>query len=410
MIPAKNRQYYQFCAYGFFKNLRFFDPFLLLFFVSKGFSYFEVGQLYAIREIGFFITEIPSGIFADAYGRRRSLIFSFAAYLLSFLAFYFAQSLILLAGAMVLFSLGEAFRSGTHKALIFTYLEQNGWLKYKTDYYGSTRSCSQFGSAVSAALAALIVISGAELKAVFLFSLIPYFLDLVNISLYPASLDQQTNRKSTTKLIAYSLKLIKESWLVLRQKTMLKAVFNLSVFSAYYKSTKDYLQALILGFSSGIILISSFNNKQQNALFIGIVYTLLFLLTSVASRKSSKFQSLFKGEKRALNYSLFIGLFLSGTAGLFLLLDLKLIAILLFSGTFIIENIRRPIGISHVVGFSNQNINATVLSASSQIQALLAALLSLIFGLLADYFSLGTALIASTVFLLALIFIFRITK
>ena len=71
MTTFKNRQFYQFCAYGFLKNLRFFDPFLLLFFLSRGFDYFDIGMLYAIRETGFIITEIPSGIFADTFGRKR---------------------------------------------------------------------------------------------------------------------------------------------------------------------------------------------------------------------------------------------------------------------------------------------------------------------------------------------------
>ncbi|MFH0999384.1 MAG: MFS transporter, partial [Bacteroidota bacterium] len=207
MIPAKNKQFYQFCAYGFLKNLRFFDPFLLLFFLSKGFSYIDIGLLYAVREIGFVLTEIPSGIFADAFGRKKSLIFSYIAYLVSFLAFYLSDSFLPVAFAMLLFSLGESFRSGTHKAMIFSYLEHNNWTKYKTDYYGNTRACSQMGSAVSAALAAIIVILSPKLELIFLFSIIPYLFGLINLALYPNYIDKINKQQSIKDLLKESLKL-----------------------------------------------------------------------------------------------------------------------------------------------------------------------------------------------------------
>ena len=40
----KNLQYYKFCLYGFFKNLRFFEAFLLLFFLDKGLTFLEISD------------------------------------------------------------------------------------------------------------------------------------------------------------------------------------------------------------------------------------------------------------------------------------------------------------------------------------------------------------------------------
>ena len=88
----RDLQYYKFCAYGFLKDLRFFEPFLLLLFLDKGLSYLQVGSLYALREVMINIVEIPSGIMADAMGRRRTMIMSFLAYIVSFGLFFFSQS------------------------------------------------------------------------------------------------------------------------------------------------------------------------------------------------------------------------------------------------------------------------------------------------------------------------------
>lgn len=402
MIAFKNRQFYQFCAYGFLKNLRFFDPFLLLFFLSKGFDYFDIGMLYAIREIGFILTEIPSGIFADTFGRKKTLVFSYIAYILSFLAFYFAPSFGLVAGAMLLFSFGESFRSGTHKALIFAYLEHKNWTDLKTDYYGNTRACSQLGSALSATLAAAIVILNANLETIFLFSTVPYLFGLINLSFYPRYLDTVDKRSSFPKLWKKAIQLTQESLSAFKQKKMVLAAFNLSFYSAYYKSTKDYLQVLILGFSAGIVFIPNFNSDQQNAIFIGVAYTLLYLLSSVASQKSQKFRSLFMSDKGALNSSLIVGILVGGFAGLLLFFDLKLAAVVLFFGIYIIENLRKPIGISRIIDYSSEKINATILSIRSQIQAFITALLSLFIGFISDLYTVGLALMLTTLLLLLL--------
>ncbi len=114
----KDLQYFKFCSYGFLKNLRFFEPFLILFFLEKGLSFTQIGTLYAIREISTNILEIPTGVIADALGRRRTMVSSFLAYIVSFIIFYLTESFAYFALAMLCFSsFGEAFRTGTHSRL-----------------------------------------------------------------------------------------------------------------------------------------------------------------------------------------------------------------------------------------------------------------------------------------------------
>jgi len=151
-MPAtfkKDIQYYKFCLYGFLKNQKFYEPFFLLFLLSKDISYFQVGILYSIREITINLLEIPAGIIADSAGRRKSMLLSFILYIASFIVFYFSTGFAILTLAIIVFGMADVFRTGTHKAMIFSYLETNNWSHLKVDYYGHTRSCSQFGSAIS---------------------------------------------------------------------------------------------------------------------------------------------------------------------------------------------------------------------------------------------------------------------
>ena len=131
---AKDLQYYKFCAYGFLKNMDFFDPFLILFFREKGLSFLEIGTLYALREIMINIFEIPTGMLADTMGRRRTLVSAFAFYIVSFIIFYFSGSYALFVVAIVFYGYGDAFRSGVHKAMIFVYLKLKYWNDQKAHY------------------------------------------------------------------------------------------------------------------------------------------------------------------------------------------------------------------------------------------------------------------------------------
>jgi len=85
---TRDLQYWKFRTYGFLKNLRFFDPFLILFLREAGLSFLAIGTLISIREIATNILEIPTGVLADAFGRRKAMLFGFSAYLLSFIVFY----------------------------------------------------------------------------------------------------------------------------------------------------------------------------------------------------------------------------------------------------------------------------------------------------------------------------------
>jgi len=187
---------FRFCLYGFLKNQRYFEPFLFLAFLEKGLDFTEIGLLIAVRELTTSLLEIPSGAVADVYGRRLSMIFSFVAYIVAFAAFGFATEPGLLYLGMVLYGVGEAFRSGTHKAMIFAWLRSAGREGERVQVYGYTRSWSKYGSAVSVLIAAGIVLFSDSYEWIFLAAIIPYAINIVNFMGYPATLDETGDRDS----------------------------------------------------------------------------------------------------------------------------------------------------------------------------------------------------------------------
>ncbi|RKU23535.1 hypothetical protein C6500_01335 [Candidatus Poribacteria bacterium] len=196
---------FRFSLYGFLKNQRYYDPFLILAFLEKDLSFFQIGILIGFREICTNLFEIPSGAVADLYGRRRAMIFSFCAYIASFVTFAVSNSLLLLFGGMFFFGLGDAFRSGTHKAMIFEWLRMQGRSGEQTKVYGYTRSWSQMGSAVSVLIAGGLVFYHGNFTDIFWFSIIPYGLNIVNFLGYPAQLDGNRQSDFSLKAVAHLL-------------------------------------------------------------------------------------------------------------------------------------------------------------------------------------------------------------
>ena len=112
---------FRFSLYGFLKNQRYFEPFLYLALMENGLSFFVIGLLIGFREIIVNVFEIPSGAIADTFGRRKAMILSFVAYTGSFILFGLAHPVWMFFLAMFFFAIGDAFRTGTHKALcVFT--------------------------------------------------------------------------------------------------------------------------------------------------------------------------------------------------------------------------------------------------------------------------------------------------
>jgi len=91
--------------------------------------------------------------------------------------------------AFMLYGVGEAFRSGTHKSMIMDWLKLNNWQNQKIKYYGHTRSWSQKGSALSSLVAGFIVFYSGNYNSIFIYSIIPYLLNLLLIFSYPKEIN-----------------------------------------------------------------------------------------------------------------------------------------------------------------------------------------------------------------------------
>ncbi len=404
---VRNLQYAKFSAYGFLKNLRFYEPFMLLVFLDKGLTYMEIGTLYAVREVLINLTEIPSGVVADTLGRRMTMVVSFLAYIFSFLVFFVADEFALLLIAMVIYAFGDAFRTGTHKAMIFDYLRMNGWEDQKTHYYGHTRAWSQRGAALSALLAAFLVFYNGSYAPIFLFTIIPYVLNLLLILSYPKQLDgpRHTSDKRVRDEFATVLRSLVTT---MKSRSMVRTISSQALFSGYYKAFKDYLQPILQAFTLSLPILLSYEEQKRTALIVGIVYSILYATTAIASDKSGKFSERFGELATPLNITLVVGIGLGLVSGLLLHLSYATLAVVLYLGIYILENLRKPMSIAYVSERMDQASLASALSVEAQAESLFAAAIALLLGYMSTRFGIGMGILLVSGLCLALGLLLRL--
>lgn len=377
----------RFSLYGFLKNQKYYEPFFILAFMDKGLSFFAIGLLIGFRQVWINILEIPSGFLADTFGRRRSMIASFTAYIISFVLFALSSVLWTLFVAMFFFAVGEAFRTGTHKAMIFDWLESEGRGGERTRIYGYTRSWSQIGSAVSVVMATAAVLITENYVAIFWFSILPYLANIINFLSYPAFLDgEPPENTSLADLWRLFLVTLGKS---LRNHPLRRLFLESAVYRGNASLAKDYLQPLLGAAALTLPFLNNWNAERRSALLVGALFFILYFASSLASRNAHRFvattDSLNTPAETVASRRLWLYSALAFTlAALALAAGWNLTAGILFAAVVLLVNLWRPILMSRIDEVSDSSAGATVLSIDSQAGSFYLMLFAPLLGFVAD--------------------------
>lgn len=371
----------KFGLYGLLKNLKFFDPFLLYYLWQNGIDLTGIGFLIAVREVMIYVFEIPSGVIADKLGKRNELVLCFLFYIGAFILFFIGGSYYVFVLAFVLFGLGEAFRSGTHKAMIMDFLEYHNIEDDKAKVYGKTRSYSLFGSSISSLIAIGLVLYLPNISLLFLVSIIPYILDLLLILSYPDYLNKKDDSLITFKGFIYSMfKLVYDTML---EKKTRRILLDSSLYNAMFKTIKDYVQPILEMLMLGMIIFIVLDSNQNVEVILGITYAVIFFISSFASRYSYILINKFKRDA-VLNITWLLSLTVYILLSIFI--DSLYAVILFFVLIYILQNIRKPLMVGKIGDNANKTYKASILSVESQLTSMFIIILAPAMGAVYDNF------------------------
>ncbi|MCK5850997.1 MAG: hypothetical protein KAH23_08785, partial [Kiritimatiellae bacterium] len=276
---------------------------------------------------------------------------------------------------------GEAFRTGTHKAIIFHWLIREGHKDEKTRVYGLTRSWSKQGSAVNCIIAALVVISTRDYRWVFLFTLIPYFANLINILLYPKYLDgerKEGQRKRVGKTMASGLSL------AFKKRGLRDLILENVCFEGFFAVTKNFLQPTLKAIAISMPVLLAWSGEVRTAVLVAVVYMILNQFSSIASRQSHKAVAAAGDETRLARVLLFGGCSLYLLMGAGFVFGIGAVSVAGFVLLALAFNIWKPVFVSRFHDQANEDSAATTLSIANQGKTLSVAVLAPLLGYAVD--------------------------
>jgi MFS family permease len=372
----------RFSLYGFLKNQRYHEPFFVLALREQGLSFLDIGVLIGFGSICVNLLEVPFGAVADVYGRRRCLLFALAAYVAAFALFGAAPGTPGLFVAMLAYSVGEAFRGGTHKAMIFDWLRAQGRETEASEVYGFTRSWSKRGSAVSALLGAAIALSMGSFTAAFWWTAIPYVVNAANLAGYPSALDRAQPGVGLAGVV-------RATWQGVRSAIgfapLRRLLLESMCFDGSLRLCASYLQPLVQISAVGLLAASTTTRTvsefQVTVIAAGLVYFVLGLVEAFGSARAGAFSRRAGGDAAAVRWLWFLHLGCGAALIAALLLGSAAIAI----ATFVVQyglarNLFRAAQLARYDAQCPPELAATVLSLESQAQALLVAVTAPVVG------------------------------
>jgi len=135
--------------YKFVQHLVPVYPVYLLLFESKGLSVQQISLLLAIWSFPLVILEIPTGILADNWSRKKLLVMGSMQKALAYFIWLFADGFWLFAAGFVLWGTAGAFVSGTEQALLYDSLKSDGKESSFDRVYGKGNYYESIAVAVS---------------------------------------------------------------------------------------------------------------------------------------------------------------------------------------------------------------------------------------------------------------------
>jgi len=142
-------------------------PYMTLFFIAGGFSTQQVLLLLASWSLAVIVSEIPTGMIADSFDRKKILITSKIFKLLCFIVWLLFSNWWGIITGFIFWGVGTALESGTMQAYIHSLLEKENKGRDFQKIYGRTSSASFLGLFLAATLSSFLVDYGYNTLIIF---------------------------------------------------------------------------------------------------------------------------------------------------------------------------------------------------------------------------------------------------
>lgn len=375
----------------FFASFEFAAAIFVLYLISNDFSMTQVLILQSFFTVSIFLLEVPSGVFADLFGLKKTLIISQICVIIGFILYGLFSTFFTFMIAEFFIAMAWALNSGTDSAFIYNTLEQ---IKKDGNFkkvMGRIQSLSMISYGISAAIGGYLA-SLVGYRNLFFITAIFFTLSLlVMFSLVEPKIFRKVKDRNYFKHLKEGV-----SYAFKNQKIK-RYVIYISVFGA--------LMYMLF------FLIQPYYEKGGLSLtLIGIGVSGYFFFNALGFYLTDYISRTFEDKDDLLIYMLFI------ISALFIILKFVNVyfgMIIIFTIMFF-SSIKELIVDNEVNKHSAPSHRATILSVKNMGKSLVYTICGPILGYITDVFSLNTALlcigITLMIFGVYITIMFKITK
>lgn len=357
--------------YKFISNCLPIYAFYTILFIERGQSLSDVALLIALWSVFAIVFEIPSGILADRWNRRNMLVLASILQGICFVIWFFSYSFIMFVLGFIFWAVSGAFTSGTEEGLIYDNLKSENCEENFANIYGKARFFEHAGRIIGIASSGIM----ANFINIGIISLISAAICFINVffaiqirekNFYRERLSKEHREEYVSFFATF-----KESAAFLKGNRAASVFILFLVLCASLGSYLDEFDALII------------NDFKLSSIWVSIILTVRFIF-------------LFLGDilapliKRKLIYTR--KFFLFYILSCFCLLIFSLIwskfAILIFGFSVMIMAITEILFVDSLQNEIKEEGRATIMSFFGVCQNFVMIFFSLMFGLLANFYTL----------------------
>lgn len=314
-------------------------PVITLYWIDVGLSMQDIFVLQVLFSVAIVLLEVPSGYFADRFGRKDSLVIGVIFASLGYLIYALAGGFWGFVAAEMLLAVSVSFISGADSAFLYDTLLQHNSTSEHTRLEGRILAIARISEATAAILGAFL----ASLYSVKFVLSVQFFVMACAIPL------SVMLREPTVPLHHRTKKDLKGAlrYAIYEQPV----IFNLNIFTG-------------LVFSSGLLLVWMAQPYWQEIgvplVWFGVLWALYNLVTAVGSYMAHSLQ-------KAIGFTWLFGLSALTVGSIFLLLSFGIgyVAVFVMSLAWLLRGIFQPIMLDYLHRHTPSDIRATVVSLNS---------------------------------------------
>jgi len=260
----------------FLSSVLFILPaFMIVYFSDIGLSAFHMGILYAIWPLTALIFEIPTGAFADLYGRKKSVLLGYFFEALAILSLFFWKDFKLMLLSFAFLGFASTFSSGSKDAWIVDIINK----KDKKMMHGFFNKMQFFicGGLVFSGIFGAFLVKNYGLNIIWIVTFFSYIFSI--IFLYFFTKEDYLRKKAN----------LSESLLKLKNQAKKSLSYSYNHPVLFYIIFAGMIAALSINLQGGIAWIPLLKDLGMKEYYFGYLWSIMALIMAISPIFAVKF-------------------------------------------------------------------------------------------------------------------------